>query len=700
MNTHTRKLGFSLATLLPLALMCASSAQAQDEAADPAIYSCAQCVRYTGWRGLFDFGLGYVSDESPRFADYRGLDEDGTGLDLSGDLHFRNLEGWYFDLYSVDSVYDSRDTQMRGGKQGYFELRLGWAEIPKYRGIGTETPFLDVGTDTLSLPGDWVYATGTDQMTALQDSLAVAELKTQRKTLDAGATFKLGSHWSYKVDFQRQKKQGTRTFSGGLFNAAYVPSPVDYVTDILETSLAFANKRGQLQIGFMRSGFENEYASVTWRNPFASRAGNQYIQAALEPGNEFTQFNVSGALVITQRIRFSGQAAIGELTQDDPFLPTYSTNPAFDDLVLPRTSLDGRLDTDTYNLAGKLFARLGKGLSFTARGKIDERENKTPVDLYTPVLIDLLPYGDRYNRPYSYKREQYSADLRYRVGRHFRFSAGAAQNDMERTLQEVELSEETTFWGEVKANPTFNSQLRFKFESAEREVDDYLQPDDGGPVDHPLMRKFNQADRDRDRIVIEMDLAPTERFGVNLSYFNARSDYTESVIGLRESEEQSFTIDLNLAVGETGSVYAFMTRDNIDSDMTHATSVNAEPWYASTSDKITTIGFGFSSKVGEDSSIGLDLVSSDSNGGILVQTGDDEPFDRLSTNLSNARFYFDHEINDHWGYKLYAEYETFDARDWAIDGYGVDGISSILTMGEETPHYDVWYFRVQASYRF
>lgn len=700
MNTHTRKLGFGLTALLPLVLMCASSAQAQDDTADPAIYSCKQCVKYTGWRGLFDFGLGYVSDESLRFADYRGLDEDGTVLDISGDLHFRNLEGWYFDLYAVDSMFDSRATEVRGGKQDRFELRFGWAEIPKYRGIGTQTPFLDVGSDNLSLPGDWVYAPSTDQMTALQDSLAVAELKTQRKTFDAGATFKLGGHWSYKVDFQRQKKQGTRTFSGGLFNAAYAPLPVDYVTDILETSLAFTSKRGQLQIGFMRSGFDNKYASLTWRNPFASRAGNEYIQAALEPGNEFTQFNLSGALVITPRIRFSGQAAFGELTQDDPFLPAYSTNPAFDDLVLPRTSLDGRLDTDTYNLAGKLFARLGKGLSFTARGKIDERENKTPVDVYTPVLLDLLQYRDRYNRPYSYKREQYSADLRYRVGSHFRVSAGAVQNDMERTLQEVELSEETTFWGEVKANPTYNSQLRFKFESAEREVDDYLQPDDGGPVDHPLMRKFNQANRDRERVVIELDLAPAEKFGINLSYFNARSDYTESVVGLQESEEQSFTIDLNLAVGETGNMYAFLTRDNIDSNMAHAANMSTETWYASTSDEITTIGFGFSSKVGEDSSIGLDLVSSDSNGGILVQTGDDEPFDRLSTNLSNARFYFDHEINDHWGYKLYAEYETFDARDWAIDDYGVDGIGSILTMGEESAHYDVWYFRIQASYRF
>ena len=32
----------------------------------------------------------------------------------------------------------------------------------------------------------------------------------------------------------------------------------------------------------------------------------------------------------------------------------------------------------------------------------------------------------------------------------------------------------------------------------DRDISDYVQPDDGGSVNHPLMRKFNMADRDRD----------------------------------------------------------------------------------------------------------------------------------------------------------------------------------------------------------
>lgn len=702
MKTLTRKLGHGLTTLLPVVLLSVTGVQAQEQAQaeDPAIYSCRQCVRYTGWSGYLDFGFNYLSDESLRFSDYRGLDEQGTSLAVDANLHYRNLKGWYFDLYAVDSMLDNRQFDARGGKQDTFELRLGYQKIPKYRGYGTQTPFLDVGSDNLSLPSDWVYAPTTGQMTALQDSLAKAALKTQRKIFDAGATVQLGGHWSYRVDYQRQEKKGTRTMAGGLFNAALVPAPVDFTTDIIDMALGFTSKRAQLQVGFMSSYFDNGNTSLTWRNPFGSRPENYYLRTALEPDNEFHQVSVSGALVITPRIRLSAQGSMGEMSQNDPFLP-YSTSPSFDDLVLPRESLNGKLDTSTYNFTGKLFARLSNSLSFTARGKWDERENTTPVDLYETVTVDLLQQNDRYNRPYGYEREKYSADLRYRAGRYVRFAAGGEQENMERTLQAVERSEETTFWGEAKVTPTAGSQLRFKLESAERDVEDYLQPDDGGPIDHPLMRKFNQADRDRDRLVMDFDFMPTDALGVNLSYFRAQSDYTESMLGLQESEETSYTLNLNYAVGNKGNVYAFVTRDNIDARMLNASAIDAVPWDATTADEITTMGLGFSTRIGEKSTIGIDYVSSDSTGDIAVQTSDEEdPFTRLQTDLASTKLYFDFDLTERLSFKLYAEYEEYSSSDWAIDGYGVDGIGSILTMGEESPDYDVWYCRVQASYRF
>ena len=84
----------------------------------------------------------------------------------------------------------------------------------------------------------------------------------------------------------------------------------------------------------------------------------------------------------------------------------------------------------------------------------------------------------------------------------------------------------------------------------------------------------------------------------------------------------------------------------------------------------------------------------------MQTTLEEDPFKPLRTDLSNVTLHFDHEVNEHWGYKLFAEYEKYDSQDWGIDGLGVDGINSVLTMGLQSPNYSAWYLRVQANYRF
>jgi MtrB/PioB family decaheme-associated outer membrane protein len=701
-----RNIALSLPVLFPVLLLALQSPVANAEetqsSGPTAKPECKQCMKYTGWRGELDFGLSYVSDDSLRFGDYRGLEEQGFYAALDGDIHFRNPQGRYFDLYARNLGYDSRQLQMRGGIQGRYELRFAWKEIPKYRGFGTQTPFLGQGSDHLALPANWVPSATTGGMTTLDSSLRAALLKTQRETLDAGATIHFARNWSYRVDFQRQNKKGTRSLGAGLFfnNSTILPAPVDFTTNQFDMGLTWATRRAQVQLAFIGSYFDNGSNSLTWQNPFTASPVHQTFRAALEPDNEYYQFNLSGAFAITPRIRLSGQAAIGRLSQDELFLPV-TINPLYSDLPLPRQSLDGKLDTSTFNLSGKFSARLNSKLSFTARGKLDERDNKTPVDLYAQVTTDLLPSLARYNRPYSYEREQYSADLRYKAHRILKLSGGARQVNIDRTLQATERTEETTFWGELRLNPLVSSQIRIKLESSDRDISDYLQPDDGGPIDHPLMRKFNQADRDLDRVIVELDITPIAELGINFSFYMADADYKESQIGLQASEEQSFSVNLNYAVNKSIVLYAFVNLDDIDADIVNTTGGSATPWIAVTRDRIRTTGFGMSSRISEKSSIGLDFVSSDSEGDISVQTSaQEEPFDPLKTDLINAKIHYDHEVNDHWGYKLYAEYEKYSSRNWAIDGLDVDGISSILTMGEQSPEYKAWYLRVQASYRF
>jgi MtrB/PioB family decaheme-associated outer membrane protein len=701
MNKFFTKFSFSASALLPVLLLGVVSPDAVSDESEPAIYGCKQCVQYTGWLGEIDFGFSYVNNDSLKFGDYRGLEKEGTYGELNGYMHYRSLEGNFADIYAENLAHESRILEMRGGNRGFYEVRFGWQEIPKYRGYGAETPFIGSGGQYLTLPDNWVKANTTFGMTALHESLVPEELKTLRKNLNAGATFKMFNSLTYRFDYQRQQKEGTRPLSGGMFysNASILPAPVNFVTDIVDMDLTWSGKRAQFQVGFLNSDFKGGYRSLTWQNPFASQDIHDTFRAALEPSNSFQQFNASAAIAITERIKLTGQAAVGSMKQDDPFIP-YTINPRYSDLPLPRESLDGKVDVDTYNFTGKLFARLNNKLSFTARGKWDERENKTPVDMYTPVITDLLPFAPRYNRPYGYKRENYSADLRYRPTRALRVSAGARQENIDRTLQAVETTKERTWWGEFKISPSYKAELRVKMENAQRELEDYQQPMDGGPVDHPLLRKFHLADRDHERWLVDLDLMPGEAWGINLSYMKAKAEYEESQIGLQNSDDASMTVNVNYTVGPKLNLYGFYTRDEIDANMLNTTGGDADPWSAVTSDTINTYGLGVSSEVSEKSSFGIDYVSSVSKGEISVQTGQEAPFEPLRTDLESIKLYFDYKINDHWGYKLYAEQEKYSSEDWQIDAATVDGIGAILSMGQISPDYKVWYYRFQLSYRF
>ena len=129
MKKFSRKFGFSVATLLPVLLLSAHAPLTHAEESEPSIYSCKQCVKYTGWRGTIDFGAAYINNDSYRFGDYRGLEKEGVYAAIDGDIHFRNLQGNYFDMYARNLGYESREIDMRGGNQGFYEVRFGWQEM-------------------------------------------------------------------------------------------------------------------------------------------------------------------------------------------------------------------------------------------------------------------------------------------------------------------------------------------------------------------------------------------------------------------------------------------------------------------------------------------------------------------------------------------------------------------------------------------
>jgi hypothetical protein len=215
------------------------------------------------------------------------------------------------------------------------------------------------------------------------------------------------------------------------------------------------------------------------------------------------------------------------------------------------------------------------------------------------------------------------------------------------------------------------------------------------------MRKYNMADRDRQRLTAQLDVTPMDRVGVSFSVWSTDDSYDQSVIGLNDSEEKAISFDFNYLFDSGSSIYAFFTQETIEARMAAANGDGATPWNGFTEDEILSWGFGFSGQFKEKWTWGFDYVYSDSEGDIqVIDGGSGTPFPTLTTELENIRLYVDYDVNDHWGIGLELYNESYDTSDWLVDGVDPYTIDGIFTMGEESPDYDVNVFRVLARYRF
>ena len=574
-------------------------------------------------------------------------------------------------------------------------MQLSYSEIPRYLGYGSVIPYSGVGSDRLTLPEGWKMTT------ADPSDFAPLALDSERKTWLLGLDFGLGRAWDFDLEYERQDKDGVQAFSGAAFivNASIFPAPVDYRTDRFTAGIDFSSRLAQLRLEFTGSDFDNRYNSVTWDNPLPIGYGDEVAQSALAPDNKYQLLSLSGAFNVTQYLRITAKVSSGTLEQNDPFL-AYSIAPMYADRALPRDSLDGELETSMLNMFGRVYWRVTDWFNISASWKSNERDNKTPVDRYSPIILEIFERGPRTNRPYSYEREQTRIDFRFRAMGSLRVNAGFERDTLERTYQSVEETEEDTIWGEVEFAPWAWMDARIKVDNSDRTPSDYIPVDYYERAENPLMRKFNLADRDRQRVTAELDLMPTDALGITLSYYTTDDEYGESVLGLQDSEERSFNIDANYALSKETTLYAFFSDETIDARMAGAEDFDAAPWVARTEDSIQTWGVGISGRFTDRLTYGFDYLWSDSDGNIRTDSGAGEaPFPVLTTELRNTRFYLDFQVNDRWSLGLDAYNEKYDTADWYVDGIGPTDINGVLSLGETSPDYSVNVIRVLASFR-
>ena len=681
-----------------LGVLSATGAAAAD-AVDTSAWKCESCPYPKGSTGNLEVGVGNVSDDSARFGTYTGLESEGPYLVLGGNASYRGDDGYFADLSAADLGIDIRSLEAQAGREGVYRLDLGYGEIPRYFGDDAMTPFLGNGGNVLTLPSGFPAATTADM--PLSTTLQPVELGYKRSRFDVGGTWIAGENWTYRVSLRHDKRDGTRPLYGSFYStAAQLAAPLDEVTDQLEISAAYTDRRFQATLAYQVSQYNNRNDSLTWDNPFEPVLGGNRGQLALAPDNQFHQIVGTAGYAITPTLRASADLAVGRMTQNAGYLGS-TLNPGLSVPPLPAQSLDGSVDT--LNGSVKLSASPLDGLRLNASYARNVHENQTSVQSYPQVATDMFVKPElRSNTPFDFTQDRFQLTADYRASDAIKLSGGAEYDLRDRSYQEVVTTRETTIWGRMAVQAGEDVVLAVKLARGERDHSDYGVAYWFGYDENPLLRKYNIAARTRESMELRADFTLGEGVSLGLHGDVAIDDYTQSAVGLTYGRSSGIGADLSAAITETLVLQAYGRSDWIDSRQAGSEQVGQPDWYARNEDDSDLFGLGLRyAAIADKLDLGADLVFTRSHSDIEMDTtAGKSVFPTATTSMDSFRIFGTYRLRENVSITASYWYERYKSANWQLDGIGPATVPSLLTYGMQSPQYSVNVIQLALRYGF
>src|SRR5262249_42720611 len=160
----------------------------------------------------------------------------------------------------------------------------------------------------------------------------------------------------------------------------------------------------------------------------------------------------------------------GEASQDDTFIPS-TINPGITTQPLPRSNLDGKIDT--YNYTVRLTSRPIDRLSITADWVNDRRDNKTAQAAYSQVVTDVFIASTLFNLPYSFDRTTARVLGDIAVASVMKVELGAKGEHYDTTYQTVAKTNTSAGWLEFHTTTSSNYGFSFKYDRSRRTIDEF-----------------------------------------------------------------------------------------------------------------------------------------------------------------------------------------------------------------------------------
>lgn len=708
------------------------------------------------------FLLEPSKSRAAKFQEYKDVD-DGLFLQRFYLRAATPNDAYSTELAGAEWGSENQNFSLGAGRLGVWQFDFEWDQLRHV--LFTNSRSLATEVDR----GIFVLPTPRPPLAAHNAAPELDDISVRWDTARMGFRYSVTPNLDLKAEYTRIRKEGDRPF-GVAFgspgsNFYEVLEPIDHTIHDFRLQATYASERWQLLVGYTGSVFVNDNRRVLADNPCFGNvtqcgAGDGGPlpsgtgQVSLPPSNVAHTVSVGGGVNLPMRTRINANFAYSLRLQNDSFLP-HTINPALSgdpDLVLPQKNLNGRVHILAFHVQGT--TRPWTPLALTAKYRFyDQIEDSDRPFLNAVVVNDRsITREVRHVSRLDYSKHNADLEARYQVIQPLAILGGVGWERWDRAAgREVHESDEFFAKAGLDAAPTDWLQARLTYRPSYRRLAHYntfarkettVVEDDAALLagQSVFLRKFDEAERDRQRVDLDVTFTPVESVTITPSFSWRYDDYIESRLGLQEETSWSAGIDLNFTPNQWISFSAGYMYERLDQQQRNrnrialgGTTTDFEDWdwISNNIDTVQTvhanvrgqivpsrlewgIGGNWSQSVGRINTRNpttptIHTVGAATTTPAQVATATAKPFPAFEDEILRLDAAIKYHINKAWTITLGYGYESFLGHDWRTDTLrpfvpvpsvaGLPGQTSIW-LGNDLRNYSAHIVGATLAYRF
>ena len=278
-------------------------------------------------------------------------------------------------LYRVDVGgknvgYNDQSYYLDASKAGEHYFNFDWDQSPHLYSTSAQTPYLGVGTTSLTLPAGYPNKLNTTSA-GIVPFLQQTDIGIKRDTASAEYRWTPTDAFDIRADYSHLRRTGTQvdgvtgvSGTSAFSGAVQVPRPVSDTTQNYGLNGEYAGtspwgKAFTFKLAYSGSRYTDDYSSYTIQSisctnaTSASCAGttganvwSPFARMSLPPSNQVDGFSGTLGADLPWMSRYVGTVSYNMMRQNDPFIPmTINPSASAAAQVLPASSLNGSINT-------------------------------------------------------------------------------------------------------------------------------------------------------------------------------------------------------------------------------------------------------------------------------------------------------------------------------------------------------------------